>query len=53
VKDAVADGLLDTRRWESCTLLAADAAEALGRGPGRRAPAEESEGDGATAEVPT
>lgn len=29
VKNAVADGLLDTRRWESCTALAAGSAEAV------------------------
>jgi hypothetical protein len=29
VKHAVADGLLDTRRWESCTELAAGSGEAL------------------------
>lgn len=34
VKDAVADGLLDTRRWESCTHLAADAAASIGQGSG-------------------
>jgi ribosome biogenesis GTPase len=31
VKDAVADGLLDTRRWESCCHLAAAATETAGR----------------------
>jgi len=35
VKDAVADGLLDTRRWESCTHLAADAAESVNEATGR------------------
>ena len=33
VKDAVADGLLDTRRWESCCHLAAGVAETPGGDP--------------------
>jgi ribosome biogenesis GTPase len=52
VKHAVADGLLDTRRWESCTLLAADAAQAIGRGPARHDTADD-DGDGETTEGDT
>jgi len=35
VKHAVADGLLDVRRWESCTHLAAEASATAGPSPGR------------------
>jgi ribosome biogenesis GTPase len=45
VKDAVADGLLDTRRWESCTHLAADAAAADGRQPAAARPDDDDDAD--------